>query len=75
MGNITEAPDVPDPIIDLDALPNLLSASDLMRILNVSQSTAYRLIHDMGGVSYGNVKRHTLRLPKARLPALIRERY
>ena len=74
LGNSNGGASAPDPILDLDALPNLLSASDLMRVLNISQSNAYRLMHDAGAVTYGSAKRHTVRLPKAKLPALIRQR-
>ena len=72
LANSKDSPSVPDPILDLDTFPEFLRASDIARILNVSLRTAYRIIHDAGGVRYGTAKRHTVSLPKSKLPGLIR---
>lgn len=73
LANSKNSPSAPDSIIDLDMLPDFLRAHDIMRILNVSERTAYRLIHNAGGVRYGTAKRHTVSLPKSKLLTIIRE--
>lgn len=57
--------------LDLDGLPNLLDAKDVMQALNCSRSAAYRLMVEAGAIRYGTAKNHSLRLPKAKLAALI----
>jgi predicted DNA-binding transcriptional regulator AlpA len=71
LGNTTPTPSAPNQILDVDGLPNLLDAKDVMDLLNVSRSSAYRLMADAGALRYGTAKNHSLRLPKTKLSALI----
>jgi hypothetical protein len=73
LGNITDTLSAPTEILDLDALPNLLDAKDVMTLLNVSLSSAYRLMARAGALRYGTARNHSLRLPKAKLAALLAE--
>ncbi len=71
LGNITPTLSAPKEILDLEALPNLLDAKDVQRLLNCSLSSAYRLMRAAGALQYGSAKNHSLRLPKANLTALV----